>query len=417
MDQKTRNDLLQLFREKLNNAMTYYLETCTRCGVCTEACHVYASTGKVNHISAYRHELVRRIYKKYFKAQGKVWPSVGEAKALDEMTLEALYESAYSCTGCRRCMVYCPFGIDTQMIMSIAKLLLIGAHSEPEILTLLADTSIEKGKSLEIFKDSFMEGIKKLEKDVVKKWKMEAGETAIPMDVEGADLLFVALAGAHSIVSTAAIFNAAGENWTLSFFEAVNFGAFVGDPTRTKLILDRILNEAKRLKVKEVCICECGTAFRVMKQLAAKQPFRVSSITEVHARYIKNGRINLDPSKFNGAVTYHDPCQIARNGGVIDEPRYILQHLTNDFREMSPDPTYNWCCGGGGGLVALGEETLDFRMKSSSVKAEQIKATGATTLVTACENCHTQLTNLNDHYKLGVNVKFLTSMVADALIQ
>jgi Fe-S oxidoreductase len=417
MDQNTRNDLLQLFRGKLNSAMTYYLETCTRCGICTEACHVYASTGQVKHISVYRHEIVRRIHKKYFKARGKIWPSVGEAKELNETALEELYESAYSCTGCRRCMVYCPFGIDTQMIMSIAKLLLIGAHSEPEILTMLADTSIEKGKSLDLFKESFMEGIKKLEKDVVKKWKMEAGETAIPMDVEGADLLFVALAGAHSIIPTAAIFNAAGEHWTLSFFEAVNFGAFVGDPTRTQLILDRILNEAKRLKVKEVCICECGTAFRVMKQLAANQPFKVSSITEVHARYIKSGRIKLDPSKFNGPVTYHDPCQIARNAGVFDEPRYILEHLTNDFREMSPEPKYNWCCGGGGGLVALGEETLDFRMKSARVKADQIKATGATTVVTACENCHTQLNSLNEHYNLGTTVKFLSSMVADALIQ
>ena len=417
MDQKIRNDLLQLFRGKLNDAMTYYLETCTRCGICTEACHVYASMGQVKHISVYRHEIVRKIYKKYFKARGNIWPSVGEAKELNETALEELYESAYSCTGCRRCMVYCPFGIDTQMIMSIAKLLLIGAHSEPEILTLLADTSIEKGKSLDLFKESFMEGVKKLEKDVVKKWKMEAGETAIPMDVEGADLLFVALAGAHSIIPTAAVFNAAGEHWTLSFFEAVNFGAFVGDPTRTQLILDRILNEAKRLKVKEVCICECGTAFRVMKQLAADQPFKVSSITEVHARYIKSGRIKLDPSKLNGPVTYHDPCQIARNGGVFDEPRYILKHLTNDFREMSPEPKYNWCCGGGGGLVALGEDTLDFRMKSARVKADQIKTTGVTTLVTACENCHTQLNNLNDHYQLGVNVKFLTSMVADALMQ
>ncbi len=417
MDQNTRNDLLQLFRDKLNRAMTNYLETCTRCGICTEACHVYASMGQVKHISVYRHEIVRRIYKKYFKARGKIWPSVGEAKELNETALEELYEAAYSCTGCRRCMVYCPFGIDTQMIMSIAKLLLIGAHSEPEILTLLADTSIEKGKSLDLFKESFMEGIKKLEKEVVKKWKMEAGETAIPMDVEGADLLFVALAGAHSIIPTAAVFNAAGEHWTLSFFEAVNFGAFVGDPTRTQLILDRILNEAKRLKVKEVCICECGTAFRVMKQLAGDQPFKVSSITEVHARYIKSGRIKLDPSKFNGSVTYHDPCQIARNGGVFDEPRYILKHLTNDFREMSPDPKYNWCCGGGGGLVALGDETLDFRMKSARVKADQIKATGATTLVTACENCHTQLSSLNEHYHLGTTVKFLSSMVADALIQ
>ena len=417
MDQKTRDDLLNLFQSKLNEAMRFYLETCTRCGVCTEACHVYASMGQVKYIAAYRAEIVRRLYKKYFKGRGKFWPSVGEAKALTEMAVEELFEAAYSCTGCRRCMVYCPFGIDTQMIMSIAKLLLIGAHAEPEILTLLADTSVEKGKSIELFKEGFLDGIKRLEAEVVAKWQTEAGRTAIPVDVDGADLLYVALAGAHSIIPAAAIFNAAGENWTLSFFEAVNFGAFVGDPTKTKLILNRIVNEAIRLKVKEVCICECGTAYRVMKQLTGKQPFKVVSITEVHARYLREGRIKLDKSKFSAPVTYHDPCQIARNAGVTDEPRYILQHLTDDFREMTREPKYNWCCGGGGGLVALGEETLDFRMKSARVKVDQVQATGAQTLATACENCHTQLSNLNDHYKMGVEVKFLSSMVADALVQ
>jgi len=314
-------------------------------------------------------------------------------------------------------MVYCPFGIDTQMLMSIAKLLLIGAHTEPEILTMLADMSIEKGKSMDAFKDGFLTGVKNLEAQVVEKWKTEAGQTAIPVDVEGADLLYVALAGAHSIVPAAAVFNAAKENWTLSFFEAVNFGAFVGDPTKTKLILDRIIDEAKRLGVKEVCICECGTAFRVMKQLSGQQPFEVSSITEVHARYLREGRIKVDNAKFTEGITYHDPCQIARNGGIIDEPRYILHELTDNFREMSPDPRYNWCCGGGGGLVALGEETLEFRMKSSRVKVDQVTETGAKILATACENCHTQLSNLNDHYKMGVEVKFLSSMVADALVR
>ena len=418
MDKKTRDDLLKLFQSKLNEAMRLYLEQCTRCGVCTEACHAYASMGQIRYISAYRHEIVRRIYKKYFKGRGKVWPSVGEAKELSEMALDELYEAAYSCTGCRRCMMYCPFGIDTQMLMSIAKLLLIGAHAEPEILTMLADTSIEKGKSLDLFKESFLAGIKKLESEVVKKWRIEAGETAIPVDVEGADLLYVALAGAHSIIPAAAVFNAAGENWTLSFFEAVNFGAFVGDPTKTKLILDRIINEAKRLKVKEVCICECGTAYRVMKQLSGKQPFEVSAITEAHARYLREGRIKLDKSKFKKRpMTYHDPCQIARNGGIIDEARYVLQHLTDDFREMSPDPRYNWCCGGGGGLVAMGEETLDFRMKSAKVKVDQVQETGAKILATACENCHAQLSDLNDHYKMGVDVQFLSSLVADALVQ
>ena len=416
MDQKTREELLDLFRSKLNQAMKFYLETCSRCGLCTEACHVHASMGQVRYIAAYRAEIVRRIYNKYFRGRGKLWPSVDEAKELTEMALDELYEAAYSCTGCRRCMVYCPHGIDTQMIMSAAKLLLVGAHAEPEILTMLADTSVEKGKSLDLFKEGFLAGIKRLEDEVVEKWKVEAGQTPIPIDVEGADLLYVALAGAHSIVPAAAIFNAAGENWTLSFFEAVNFGAFVGDPTKTKLIMDRIINEARRLKVKEVCICECGTAFRVMKQLSGKQPFKVSSITEVHARYLKEGRIKLDKSRLKEPVTYHDPCQIARNAGVIKEPRYILQYLTDDYREMSPDPRYNWCCGGGGGLVALGEETLDFRMKSARVKAEQVQKTGAKILTTACENCHTQLSNLNDHYQLGVEVKFLSSLIAEALV-
>ena len=416
MDEKTRDDLLGLFRSKFNRAMKYYLENCTRCGVCTEACHVYASTGQTKYISAYRHELIRRLYKKYFKARGKLWPSLGEARELTDASIEELYDAAYSCTGCRRCMVYCPFGIDTQMLMSIAKLLLIGKGAEPEILTLLADTSIEKGKSLEMFKEGFLTGIKRLEAEVVEKWQTEAGQTAIPVDVEGADLLYVALAGAHSIIPAAAVFNAAGENWTLSFFEAVNFGAFVGDPTKTKLILDRIVNEATRLKVKEVCVCECGTAYRVMKYLSGKQPFKVTAITEVHARYLKEGRIRVEKNKFPGPITYHDPCQIARNAGVFEEARYIIGHLTEDFREMTTDIRYNWCCGGGGGLVALGDETLDFRMKSSRVKVDQVRDTGAKILSTACENCHTQLSNLNDHYKMEVDVQFLSSMVASALV-
>lgn len=417
MDIQTRDDPLKLFQGKLNEAMRFYLETCTRCGVCTEACHVYASMGRVQNIAAYRSEIVRRLYKKYFKARGKFWPSVSEAKELSELAVEELFEAAYSCTGCRRCMVHCPFGIDTQMIMSIAKVLLIGHGSEPEVLSMLADMSVAKGDNVDNVRDSFVAGIKNLEDDVVAKWKSEAGADVIPVDVEGADLLYVALAGAHSIIPAAAVFNAAGENWTLSFFEAVNFGAFVGDPTKTKLILDRIVNEALRLKVKEVCICECGTAFRVMKNLSGKQPFKVTSITEVHARYLREGKIKLRKNSLDGAVTYHDPCQIARNAGVMDEPRYILSHLTDDYREMSAEPKYNWCCGGGGGLVALGEETIDFRMKSARVKADQVKNTGAPILATACENCHTQLSNLNDHYKMNVDVQFLSSMVADQLVQ
>jgi len=413
MNKEKRTKLLDLFRSKLDRPMRYYLDVCTRCGLCKDACFAYASVPKLEYIPAWRAEVMRKIYKRYSKLSGRLFPFWGEATEIDDEVMKQLSEAAWSCTGCRRCMMYCPFGIDTQAIQSIAKLLLIGNESEPEVLSMLADASIEKGKSLDLFKESFIQGIKNLEKDVIAKWKGESDQI-IPLDVEGANILYVALAGAHSIMPTAAIFNAARENWTLSFFEAVNFGAFVGDPTKTQLIAKRIIEEAKRLKVKEVVICECGTAFRVMKHLAGKQPFQVSAIAEVIARYLGEGKIRLEKDRIKGSFTYHDPCQSTRNSGIIEEPRYVLHHLTSNFTEMTPNREYNWCCGGGGGLVALDNE--DFREKTGKVKVDQIKATGAAVVATGCENCHTQLKFLADRYKMGVKVEFLTNLVANSLV-
>jgi Fe-S oxidoreductase len=415
MDEEKKKKLLDLFRSKLDRPMRYYLDTCTRCGLCKDACFAYASVPKVEYTPSWRAEVLRKIYKRHFTLRGRLFPSLVEGLELDDDTMDLLYEAAYSCTGCRRCMMYCPFGIDTQAIQSIAKLLLIGNESEPEVLSMLADASIEKGKSIDLFKDSFIEGIKRLEDEVVAKWKGESDQI-IPLDVEGANILYVALAGAHSIIPAASVFNAAKESWTLSFFEAVNFGAFVGDPSKTQLIAKRIIDEATRLKVKEVTICECGTAFRVLKHLVGEHPFQVSHISEVMARYIREGRIKLRENGIQGPITYHDPCQSTRNGGIIKDPRYVLQHLTPDFQEMTPNREDNWCCGGGGGLVALDDETAEFREKTGKTKVNQIRETGASIVATACENCHTQLKFLSDRYDLGVKVEFLTNLVANSLV-
>jgi Fe-S oxidoreductase len=413
VDKEKKKKLLDLFRSKLDKPTLYSLEVCSRCGLCKDACFAYASVPKLEYIPSWRAEVVRKIYKRYFKLSGKLISYWGEATEIDDETMKQLYEAAYTCTGCRRCMMYCPFGVDTQAIQSIAKLLLIGNESAPEELSMLADTSIDKGKHLELYKESFMKGIRNLESQVISKWKGESDQV-IPLDVEGANILYVALAGAHSIIPAASILNAAKENWTLSFFEAVNFGAFVGDPTKTQLIAKRIIDEAIRLKVKEVTICECGTAFRVMKHLVGKHPFEVSHVNEVIARYLKEGRIKVEKDRIKGLITYHDPCQSARNSGVIEEPRYVLNQLTSNFIEMYPNRAYNWCCGGGGGLVALDNE--DFREKTGKVKVDQIKETGAAIVATGCENCHTQLNFLNDKYGMQVKVEFLTNMVANSLV-
>jgi Fe-S oxidoreductase len=415
MDDNEKKKLLDLFASKLSRTARMYLENCTRCGVCVEACHVYASSKETRYTAVARAQNIRRLYEKYFKSSGKVAAWLNEAVELDDEWMEKIYETAYTCTGCRRCMTFCPFGIDTQLIQSIAKLMLIGADMEPKVLSMLADVSITKGQNIDATKETFAEAVHRLETEVVEKWRGEAGAEAIPLDVQGADVLYVALAGKHSIIPAAAIMNAAGEKWSLSYFEAVNFGAFVGHPQKTKEIAQRIINEAERLHVKEVAICECGTAYRVMKHMTGEHPFKVITFVELMARYLREGRIKLDKSKTKGRVTYHDPCQIARNGGIYEEPRYILRLLTDDFVDMIPNRQANWCCGGGGGLVVIGEK--DFRMKSAKVKGQQVQATGAAILCTACENCHSQLTDLNEHYGLGVNVQFLSNLVSEALVQ
>ncbi|HVO37674.1 MAG TPA: (Fe-S)-binding protein [Spirochaetia bacterium] len=413
MDAATSQKLKVLFATKLTDAMRMYLDTCARCGVCIEACHVYASQPQIRYSAVGRAEVIRKVFKKYFRLQGKIAPWLGEVLPMDDATIAAVSDAAWSCTGCRRCMVWCPFGIDTQMLMSIAKLLLIGADKEPKLLTMLADMSIAKGESAEETKADYDTAVANLAPEIEGLWPAAPGKPTITVGAQGVDVLYVALAGKHSIVSAAAIMNAAGEKWTLSRFEAVNFGAFLGDPKKTQTIARRIHDEAIRLQAKEVAIVECGTAFRVMKYLSGYHPFRVVAFVELIARYLREGRIRLDRSKFSGTLTYHDPCQIARNGGVIEEPRYVIRSLTDRFVELTPNRENNWCCGGGGGLVALGEK--EFRMSSSRVKADQMKNSGADVICTACENCHTQLTDLNEHYRLGMKVEFLSHLAANAL--
>lgn len=413
MEQALHHELLERFDSKLNDAMRMYLDTCARCGVCIQSCHVYASLPELKYTAVHRAEVIRKLFKRHFKAQGRFWPSLGDSAELTDDMVDTIYQTAYSCTGCRRCMVHCPFGIDTQMIMSIAKLLLLTAGREPKVLSMLADMSIQKGKSTPETRANFATAVDQLRDEVLTRWRHAHGDKVVPLDVQDANILYVALAGKHSMVPAAAIMNAAGEKWSLSYYEAVNFGAFVGNPEKTKLIAQRIIDEAVRLRVKEVSICECGTAYRVMRHMMGKLPFKVTSFIEVVARYLEQGRIKLEKGRIKGRITYHDPCQLGRNGGVLEEPRYILSRLTGDFTELSPTRAENWCCGGGGGLVTVGEK--DFRMRSARVKADQLRAVSPDIVCTACENCHTQLSDLVGHYKINASVRFLTDMVADSL--
>ena len=402
----------------MNRQLLYYLDICTRCSICKDACHQYVSTGDVLFLPAYRAELIRRVYKKYFTRSGQFIPSLYEGREVDDRLLDELYRSTYACTGCRRCMYYCPFSIDTTWLLGVAKAMLIAAGRGAQIMTELAGAAISKGENIDFFRDIMLELNKETEKELQD--LLGDPEASIPIEKEGADVLYTALAGVHSVLPPAVIFHKAGLNWTLSMFESANYGYFLGDVEKGRVIAKRIVDEAKRLKVKEVVISECGHAYRVMQYLYEtwaneKLPFRVTAMVDIIARLIREGRIEIPSGKERKAVTYHDPCQVGRNAGFYEEPRYVLDQVASNVRELTPNREKNWCCGGGGGLVAQ-PDFDEFRIKTGKRKAEQIKRTRARLVVSPCENCRLQITALNESYNLNVKVTGLSDVVANQLI-
>ncbi len=411
---------LAAFERALDRRVLTALEVCARCGICADSCHVFASTGELQHAPTARSEAVRRIYRRSYDPLGRLFPWWVRARDATEEDLDALREAAFAtCTLCQRCAMNCPLGVDTALIMKAARAMLAAAGRAPEMLVQLADAAVARGENVEVFREVYREIVADLEQQA----REQLGDPAlrIPLERQGAEILYVALSGAHTILPAAIIFHAAGADWTLSAFEASNYGVFLGDPEKARAIARRIVDEATRLGVRQVVLTECGHAYAALRWEAPNWfddpfPFAVRSIVEVLAEYVREGRLDLDPSATPGPVTYHDSCNLARKGGLLEEPRIVLRAAVQDFREMTPNRAEAYCCGGGGGLVAI-PEYEERRLRAGRKKAEQIRAAGAKLVATSCENCFLQIRDLSAHYGLGVEVTSLMELVVRALLK
>jgi Fe-S oxidoreductase len=141
-----------------------------------------------------------------------------------------------------------------------------------------------------------------------------------------------------------------------------------------------------------------------LKKFNIEHQFDVKNIYEYYAKWIRDGKLTPS-SEWNRQLgvtfTCQDPCQIVRKSygdAIAREFRYAIKAAVGEenFVEMQPNMSNNYCCGGGGGFLQSGFK--DQRLAYGRIKDEQIKATGADYVIAGCHNCHAQIHELSEHY-------------------
>ncbi len=416
----------EVLRSGLDARTAAFLDACVRCGLCADVCHVYLADGDPASMPAHKVERVARLTRGQRTLLGRVAPWLVGARDLDAETLAELATVVFGrCSGCGRCALNCSVGLDPSAIIRFGRRVAGAAGLVPGGITTNVDLARATGNNMGIAPAEVLDTLAWLESDL----RDTVGDptVSLPVDRQGARVLY-ALNPREvkffplSISAAAMIFHTAGEDWTLtsSDFDITNYGFFAADDEAARAIAARLIARAEALGVEELVVAECGHGYRSLRWeapewLGRPLPFPVRSFVEVAADYLAAGRLRLDPSRNRDRVTLHDPCNLVRNGGVIEEQRVLLRAAVTDFVEMTPNRADNYCCGGGGGLLAASEHA-EARIRAGQMKARQIQATGATIVACPCHNCIDQLMDLNRHYQLGVEIKTLAEIVADALV-
>lgn len=417
---------IDVLRQRLNRQLEASLEVCVRCGICADSCHYYVSNPKPEYVPAYRAEQLRKVYRQLYDPAGKEAPGWFGAAELNQEMVEQLVMTAFgSCTMCGRCVLNCPMGVDTRQIVRTARAMLSAIDMTPEGLKATVNVHLETGNNMGVTEEDYVETVKWMEEELQN--DVKDSSAIIPIDKKNARILYTfnpreVKYFPHLIQAAAKIYNAAGEDWTLSTesWDVTNYALFSGDDDAARQIAANLEAAANHLGVQTLVMAECGHGFRSQRWeaenwLGHRYPFEVISFVELQAQYIHQGRFQLDPTRNTKRVTYHDPCNQARNGGIVEEPRYILRHSVMDFVDMEPHGFDNYCCGGGGGMLSMSEFARE-RKEAGKAKAEQILATGAEILATSCHNCLDQLDEIKRYYKIKVRIQNLSELVANAIV-
>ena len=437
-------------RLKKYRSLKLFMDVCVRCGACADKCHFFLGTGDPKNMPVLRAELLRSVYRKDFTTVGKLLGKMGGSRSLDPDVVKEWFYYFYQCTECRRCSLFCPYGIDTAEITMIARELLhevgLGIHWIMDPVSNCNRT----GNHLGIQPHAFREIVEFLCEDI----EAVTGITINPpFNEKGHEVLFItpsgdvfADPGIYTFMGYLMLFHEIGLDYTLSTYasEGGNFGMFTSSDMMKK-INAKMYAEAERLGSKWILGGECGHMWRVVHQymdtmngptpknmvtpvspitgttFAHAASTKMVHIAEFTADLIHHGKLNLDPSRNDHlTVTFHDSCNPARGMGMLDEPREVLKAVCNNFVEM-PENTIReetFCCGAGSGLNT--DEIMELRMRAGMPRGNALRHvqvnSNVNTLACICAIDRATLPPLADYWAPGVTVTGLHELVGNALV-
>jgi len=431
-------------------SLAVFLDSCVKCGACTDKCHYFLGTSDPKNMPVARQDLLRKIYRRYYTPAGKIFGKLGMpgfvgAAELTKDVIDDWYAYFHQCSQCRRCSVYCPYGIDTAEISMAGREILATIGEGQKYCNEIIAKVFKIGNNLGLPEPALADTLEGLEEEV----EEETGvKVKFPLDQKGADILLVTpsadfFAEPHvdGLIGYAKVFHEAGLSWTVSSHasEAANFGMFIGSYENMQNVAMRIREAAIELGVKRIVFGECGHAWRVaysfLNTLAGPFDFLDPNypvpqhICELTDGLIKEGKLKFNKEENDHmTLTYHDSCNVARGsrmgtepGGQFTIPRNVIKAVCNNFVDMDSTTIGEgtFCCGGGGGLLT--DDLMEIRVKGAlprmSALEKVVKEEGVTHMAAICAICKSQFTKVLPYYGMTMDqIVSVHQLVSNAII-
>ncbi|HKK32893.1 MAG TPA: (Fe-S)-binding protein [Desulfomicrobiaceae bacterium] len=390
-----------------------YVDACVHCGLCSEACHFFMSKDRDPAFSPVGK--VKQTIWKMLDKNGKL--------TVDEIKLCA--QVAYTeCNLCRRCVQYCPFGIDTAYMMSIVRRICHKLGVTPQYIQDTAHSHSATMNQMWVKDDEWIDSLQWQEDEA----RDEIPSLRIPVEKEGAEIMYSVIGPepkfrTQLIYQAAAIMHEAGVDWTMPGtpgWDNSDMAMYTGDTELMGRLKRMHFDTAARLKVKKIVMGECGHAFRSVYDTGNRvlgwkmPPVPIIHALEFYWDLLNEGKIKV-ARKFEEPVTFHDPCNVVRGRGLHEKAREVVRAFCTELVEMTPNREHNYCCSAGGGVINCGPPYKNARVTGNRIKAEQLKATGVKVCIAPCHNCHGGLEDIIHHYELGIELKFLGDIIYDCM--